>query len=181
MRTRLDHPPCVESQLPHRPQPHRQFARDRYRNRAVLLHRQLHILSAPIGVEPHRCVRRFSQQPGQRRIALLGEVFQPLPPPPSYARRESAPDSWPPAGCSRSASDPEWSAHTAAPSPDPPRTGCANVTLRSALPPPAPPPSPTRQCAGSDAPAAPAGLRALSPFQITTRSGRPFYPPSVGR
>src|ERR1700740_1471438 len=47
-------------------------------NVLVSTHRQVHIATPPVRVTPYRCLRCFSQQVAQQRIALLTEMSQSL-------------------------------------------------------------------------------------------------------
>src|SRR5207245_7849188 len=79
VRTELDPLRIVPTVASHPVQPNSEFSgHGRLGNVFVSTHRQVHIPTPPFRVAPCGCLRCFSQQVAQQRIALLAEVSQPL-------------------------------------------------------------------------------------------------------
>src|SRR5882762_3944634 len=79
VRTEFDQLRIVPTVPPHPVQANGKFSgHRRFGNVLVSTHRQVHISTPPVWITPDRCLRCFSQQVAQQRIALLAEMSQPL-------------------------------------------------------------------------------------------------------
>src|SRR6267378_1085121 len=80
VRTELNQLRIIPTVAPHPVQPNPEFPGHRYLGNAFLsTHRQVHIPTPPVRIRTHRCLRCFSQQVAQQRVALLADVSQSLP------------------------------------------------------------------------------------------------------
>jgi hypothetical protein len=65
---------------PHPVQPNRKFSGHGHLGNSFFpTHHQVHIPTSPVGVTSCGCLRCFSQQEAQQRVALLGDMPEPLP------------------------------------------------------------------------------------------------------
>jgi hypothetical protein len=79
VRTETDQLRIVPTVAPHPVQTNREFpGHGRLGYVLVSSHRQVHIATPPVRVTPYRCLRCFSQQVAQQRVALLTEMSQSL-------------------------------------------------------------------------------------------------------
>src|SRR6267143_3778239 len=80
VRTELDQLRIVPTVSPHPVQPNTELSGHRHFGNAFLsTHRQVYIPTPPVRIRAHRCLRCFSQQVAQQRIALLADMSEPLP------------------------------------------------------------------------------------------------------